>query len=161
MNINLLIIFIIGQAICLANAYFLSGLMAKDDAIEIELNGRFDSLKDEWHQTSAKTRALIFGSLATLALLPVAIGGHWIAALLVAVTFAGFSLSIHWNRFDALLNKFRNLPKGYLGQNAKLDIFLKVYDASQIVRLKKNSLIATGLAYSAAVALLIFRLQLT
>lgn len=156
MVINLLIIFIIGQAICLANAYFLAGLMAKDDAIEIELNGRFDSLKDEWHQISAKMRALIFGSLAMLALLPVA--ALWFNALLVGLTFGGFSLSIHWNRFDALLNKFRNLPKDYLGENAKLDLFLKRYDASQIVRLKKNSLFATGLAYLAAVALLIIKL---
>lgn len=142
-----------GQVVCLAVAFILPYLMAKDDAIEIELNGSFDSLKANWHQVSAIMRFTIFTALGTLSLLPAAlILDLWIQAFTAFVSYGFLAISLHWYIFDRKLNQLRGLNTDYIGINAEID---KLIHKEQTV-LKLISLAVSAFCYLGTIYFLLF-----
>lgn len=155
---NIFISTLIGQVICLAVSFILPFLMAKDDAIEIELNGSFDSLQKRWHKVSVETRILIFGSLSTVSLMPAVVDGHIFEALALAFAFGLFSTALHWFVFDRKLNKLRGLDPDYVGKNAETDNYVRRFTASEITRMKHQLICIGAVAYLVSSYFLFIRL---
>lgn len=147
----------LGQAICLAVAFILPSFLAKDDAIEIELNGSLNTLGKKWHFNSATTRAIVFAALIITSLLPaVVMAGIWFESLLVALAYALVSVSWHWFVFDRKLNKLRGLDVEYVGENSEADLFLHNYAAHEVKRLKIQFVAIALLGYICSASLLFY-----
>lgn len=133
-----LILFVIGQVISLAISYFYPYILAAKDAIQIEMNGSFDTLKKRWHRLNVIIRILNFAPLQLLAVLPLALieGMYWRAALVYGAMMF-LSNAWHWLAFDKTLNQLRGLGALYIGNNAESDLFLKKHPNA-----KRTALIA-------------------
>jgi hypothetical protein len=125
-------------ALVLALAY--PWLAAHKDAIQIEANGRLDTLKKEWHGINVRLRIWIFCCIGLAA--NFGIPGFRATALFVAYLL--LVNAIHWLLFDYRLNTLRGLDPWYQGQNAASDHYAS----------KRNKLLAIGVSlalYLAAV----------
>lgn len=143
--------FLIAQAICLVLFYLYPEVLAKKDAIQIEANGRLDTLKKEWHRLNVIIRLMNVLPLGLLSVLPLLMEGIYVNALAVYVSLACFQNAWHWYQFDKRLNQLRGLDGFYLGKNAKSDLFMIKYP-----RAKPVALIVSGLAYICSVISLFF-----
>lgn len=142
-----LILFVIGQVICLATSYFYPYVLAAKDAIQIEMNGRFDSLKKQWHRLNVVIRIMNFAPLQLLAVLPLALieGMYW-RAVFIYVALIILANAWHWFKFDQTLNQLRGLVDLYIGKNADSDLFLKKHPNA-----KRNAMIAGVCLYICSV----------
>jgi hypothetical protein len=150
--------FLLSQLPCLLLALSYPYLAAKKDAIQIEANGSFDSLKKVWHSVNVLIRVAAFGSLGIAADAPVSwLLGFQLQGAAVLLAYYLFSAAIFWLLFDYRLNTLRGLEPGYVGQNADADKLIMLvaqrlhYTMEEAGRLLKwASFSFTGLGYAAA-----------
>lgn len=112
--------FYISQAANLTLAVVYPWLAAKKDAIQIEVNGSFDSLKAEWHKVNVWIRVAAFGCIGVSGNTELGLQG-----LAVAFGYFSFAAAIFWLLFDYRLNTLRGLEPGYVGANADADALIK------------------------------------
>jgi hypothetical protein len=118
--------FLLRQAVALIAAIAYPWFAAEKDFFQIELNGKFDSLKAQWHKLNIEIRLIIFIPITALADKD---------DPLVGLAYLALVFAIHWLVFDYRLNTFRGLDPWYQGQNAGSDKFAT----------KLNKLLALGL----------------
>lgn len=118
-------VFLIGQIIRLIPSFAYPLLAAIKDFIQIESNGKFDSLKERFHAVNVWIRVLVFVSIGLAVDVPIIIlSGAYIKGAVAFVSYELLTACLFWNLFDERLNSLRNLPKGYVGQNAWIDQYM-------------------------------------
>lgn len=152
---HLLLITLINQAFFLSASLVAPEYLAIKDYIQIEANGRLDSLKAEWHAVNLCIRFIMFVPLAMVAIFPafmvVKSFAGIVSSILVLLTSLALNAAIHWKLFDLHLNKLRGKDPAYIGQNAKSDLFLHKHPKAKLY-----SLIATICFYLVSLVSLIY-----
>lgn len=142
------------EAAFLAVSIYAPFILAKKDAIQIELNGSLDTLKKDWHRVNGLIRFLMFAPAALFAVLPAAIfGGRPFLAILLFISSLLMNIALHWILFDRELNRLRKKPVDYIGENADSDHYLKKNPNAKV-----QAFIVSCFAFALVLALLFFYL---
>lgn len=145
-------------------AVFYPLVAASKDNIQIELNGKYNSLKDGWHKSNALIRVVVFMSLAGFYVLLGEIAGGVVWGLVTAVAYGLLTLALFWVLFDRRLNRLRGKELNYVSQEpdaAYSDRFIVEVDRRTALNLngaawvvKLATLLITLVAFGGALHLL-------